>query len=72
MKQINRKVFVALLLIFALALPAVASAATYINVKVTLNGKTQTLQLPSIWNLSRKMPARHINWFTPTRMESGS
>jgi uncharacterized YkwD family protein len=46
MKQIYKKICVALLLVFVLALPGVATAATYFNVKVNLNGKTQVLELP--------------------------
>jgi len=45
MKQIYKKICVALLLI-VLALPGVATASTVFNVKVTLNGKTQTLNIP--------------------------
>lgn len=40
------KVFVALLLAFMLILPEIASAATWFDVKLTVNGKTQTFQIP--------------------------
>jgi len=46
MKQIYKKLLVAFLLIFVLALPGIATAATYFNVKVTINGKTQILEIP--------------------------
>lgn len=46
MKQIYKKICVALLLTFMLTLPGIATAATQINVKVTLNGRTQVLELP--------------------------
>lgn len=46
MKHIHKKISAVLLLVFVLALPGVAGAATYYNVKCTLNGQTQTLKVP--------------------------
>jgi len=43
----NRKnIFITLLLVFVLMIPAIASAATYYNITLTINGKTQTIQVP--------------------------
>jgi uncharacterized YkwD family protein len=46
MKHIYKKISAVLLLVFVLALPGVAGAATYYNVKFTVNGQTQTLKVP--------------------------
>jgi uncharacterized YkwD family protein len=46
MQHIHKKIAVALLFVFVLALPGVAGAATYYNVKFTINGQTQTLKIP--------------------------
>ncbi|MDI3481009.1 MAG: hypothetical protein PWQ97_664 [Tepidanaerobacteraceae bacterium] len=44
---LNRKnVFLTILLVFALAIPAIASAATYYNLTFSINGKTHTIQIP--------------------------
>lgn len=43
----NRKnIFISLLLVLVLTIPAIASAATYYNVTLSINGKTQTIKVP--------------------------
>ncbi|MCR4430218.1 MAG: CAP domain-containing protein [Tepidanaerobacteraceae bacterium] len=45
---LNRKnIFTAILLVFILAIPAIASAASYYHVTLTINGNTQTIQIPA-------------------------
>ncbi len=46
MQHIHKKITAVLLLVFVMALPGVAGAATYYNVKLTINGQTETLRVP--------------------------
>jgi len=42
----NRKIFIATLLAILMLIPTIASAATFFNISLNLNGETQTLSLP--------------------------
>ncbi|MDK2880138.1 MAG: hypothetical protein PWR06_2854 [Thermoanaerobacteraceae bacterium] len=43
----NRKsIFIALLMAFVLIIPGIASATTWYNIRFTVNGQTQTIQVP--------------------------
>lgn len=46
LRQNRRKTFIALLLAVLMIVPSVASAATFFNIRFTLNGQTQTMQVP--------------------------
>lgn len=46
MRQNRRNLIIAILLVILTIVPTVASAATFYNLKITINGQTQAIQIP--------------------------